>query len=272
MSASLHATFAALHDADRPLLLPNAWDAASARLWQEAGAKAVATSSAALAWSRGYADDNALPRTQLLAALHDILRVVSVPVTADIEAGYSDAPDAVAGLVAELVEAGVVGINLEDGGGAPEALVAKIRAIRACLGNAPLFINARTDVYLRGLASGEAAVAMAIERLRLYAGAGADGGFVPGLASAADAGAIAAAVPLAINVMAIPGLASPAALAAAGVRRISAATWLFKTAYGAGLRGARDYLAGNFDPCFDHTLDYDALNRMFAQQPSAKLL
>lgn len=270
MSSSPHATFAALHRAARPLLLPNAWDAASARLWQEAGAQAVATSSAAVAWSRGYPDGDVLPRAELLAALRGIVRVVSVPVTADIEAGYSDAPDAVAGLVAEVVAAGVVGINLEDGGGAPEALVAKIRAIRARLGNAPLFVNARTDVCLRGMATGEAAVAMAIERLRRYADAGADGGFVPGLVSAADAGAITAKVPLAINVMAMPGLASPEALAAAGVRRISAATWLFKRAYGAGLRATRDYLAGDFDACFDHTLDYDALNQMFAPQAPAE--
>lgn len=264
MSRPMHATFAALHTADRPLLLPNAWDAASARLWQEAGATAVATSSAALAWSRGYADGGVLPRAVLLDALRGILRVVSVPVTADIEEGYSDDPDEVAALVAEIVTAGIVGINLEDGGGTPGSLVAKIKAIRTRLDDAPLFINARTDVYLRGMAGGEDAVAMAIERLRLYADAGADGGFVPGLTSASDAGAIAAKVPLAINVMAMPGLASPGALAAAGVRRISAATWLFKRAYGAGLRATRDYLLGDFEACFDNTLDYDALNRMFA--------
>src|SRR3546814_2750227 len=112
-------------------------------------------------------------------------------------------------------------------------LVDKIRAIREPDGAAPLFVNARTDVYLRGMASGDEAVAMTVERLTAYRDAGADGGFVPGLASAEDAATIVAAVPgLAINVMAMPGLASLAALATAGVRRISAGPAFFRPAYG----------------------------------------
>src|SRR3546814_7232850 len=93
MTLSPHAQFVALHDTDVPLLLPNAWDAASARLWQEAGATAIATTSAAVAWALGHADGGRLPREELLGSLHGILRVVSVPVTVDIEDGYSDDPD-----------------------------------------------------------------------------------------------------------------------------------------------------------------------------------
>lgn len=262
---TMHARFHALHSNNTPLLLPNAWDAASARLWQEAGASAVATSSAAVAWARGYADGGALPREELLSSLRDIARLVSIPLSADIEDGYDDDPEAVAALAADIIDSGAVGINIEDGAGTPELLAEKIRAIRARLGDAPLFINARTDVYLAGLAQGDAAVAMTIERLRLYRAAGADGGFVPGLADVEAARRIADAVPLAVNVMAMPGLPPVAAFADAGVRRISLGPALFKTAYGHADRAARAFLGGDLAPSFEVSLDYEAMNRMFAE-------
>lgn len=261
-----HARFVALHDAEQPLLLVNAWDAASARLWQECGASAVATSSAAVAWSRGYADGGALPRTELLDSLRGIARVTSVPVTVDLEDGYGDDPSAVAALVAEAVASGAVGINIEDGAGAPARLADKIRAIRVALGATPVFINARTDVYLRGLATGDAAVAETIQRLALYRDAGADGGFVPGLAAVADAAAIAAAAPVALNLMAVAGLPPPAELRRAGVRRISMGPGLFKVAFAAGRQAARSCLDGDFAPMLQASLDYDAMNAMFADR------
>ena len=264
MSSQLHAQFLSLHHAQHPLLLTNAWDAASARLWQELGAPAVATSSAAVAWSRGYADGGALPQSELLSCLAGIVRVTSIPVTADIEHGYSDDPEVVAALAAEIAATGVAGINIEDGAGQPEELVAKIHAIRAALRGAPLFINARTDVYLRGLASGDAAVAMAIERLAMYRDAGADGGFVPGLSSTQDAGSIAEAVgPLLVNVMTLPGLPPAAELRAAGVRRISTGPFLFKTAFGSAKLAAQAFLEGDYAPLFSPGLDGNAMNRMF---------
>lgn len=264
MTLSPHAQFVALHDTDVPLLLPNAWDAASARLWQEAGATAVATSSAAVAWALGYADGGRLPREALLDSLHNVLRVVSVPVTVDVEDGYSDDPRTVAELARAIVAAGAVGVNIEDGGGPPTLLVDKIRAIREPDGAAPLFVNARTDVFLRGLASGDEAVAMTIERLTAYRDAGADGGFVPGLASAEDAAKIVAAVPgLAINVMAMPGLASIDALAQAGVRRISAGPAFFRSAYGSAQASVKAWLGGDFAPSFANALDYARLNALF---------
>jgi 2-methylisocitrate lyase-like PEP mutase family enzyme len=260
----LHARFDALHRQPSPLLLCNAWDAASARLWQEAGAPAIATSSAAVAWSRGYADGGALPRAELLDSLRGMLRVTRVPLSCDVEAGYSDDPEAVAELVAEIAAAGAVGINLEDGTDAPELLAAKIAAIRRTLGGAPLFINARTDVCLRGMAQGDAAVAMVIARLGRYAAAGADGGFVPGLRAAHEAAAIAKAVPLLINLLAIDGLPSLEQLALAGVRRVSAGSALFGATFAAGDSALRAYLRGNFRPCLDARLDYARTNALFA--------
>lgn len=264
MTSTLHARFVALHEAAQPLLLANAWDAASARLWQEIGAPAIATTSAAVAWSRGYADGGTLPRRELLDSLQGIVRVTAVPVSIDVEDGYSDEPHAVAALVTELVEAGAIGINLEDGAGEPALLAAKIRAIRDRLGDTPLFINARTDVYLRGLASGSAAVAETIERLSLYREAGADGGFVPGLVTLDDAAAIAGTVPIALNLMAVPGLPPVAELRAAGVRRISMGPGLFRTAFAAGKLAAEACLRGEFEPMFASPFDYAAMNRMFA--------
>jgi 2-methylisocitrate lyase-like PEP mutase family enzyme len=262
MTTDLADRFRALHHGEQPLLLANAWDGASARVLQSAGSPALATSSAAVAWSRGHADGGALPRADLLASLRDICRVCDVPVSVDLEDGYSDDPRAVAALAAEVAGAGAVGINLEDGPGDPAVLVAKIRAIRAEASAAHLFINARTDVLLRGLAEAGRAEAEIAERLLRYGAAGADGGFVPCLADLEMCARLAPAVPmLLLNLMALPGLPAPAALRQAGVRRISAGPAMFRAAYGAAERATRAFLAGDGDALFAGALDGGALDR-----------
>src|SRR5690349_6824682 len=145
--------FHALHQ-DGLLILPNAWDAGSARIIEEAGAKAVATSSAALAWAHGYPDGEALPLATLIAAVREIVRAVRVPVSADFEAGFADDPNTVGDFVERLIEVGAVGINIEDGLGSPDLLCAKIERVRheAARKDVDLWINARLDVYLRKLA------------------------------------------------------------------------------------------------------------------------
>lgn len=132
------------------LVLANAWDAGSARLIESLGAKALATTSAAVAWSHGYADGDFLPVPLLVATVADMARVISVPLTVDMEGGYSSDPAAVEEAVARVIGAGAVGINIEDGAGAPDLLCAKIERARRAgsrLG-IDLFVNARTDVYL----------------------------------------------------------------------------------------------------------------------------
>src|ERR1700676_2161019 len=153
-------TFRGIHQGPAVLVLPNAWDAGTARLIESMGAKAIATTSAGLAWSRGYPDGNALPIDQLIAATRDIARVIRVPLTVDIEAGYSDDPHAVAEFIARVLAAGAVGINIEDGVGSPDLMCQKIAAIRENIAHfgVDLFINTRTDVCLRGIASGAAAI------------------------------------------------------------------------------------------------------------------
>jgi 2-methylisocitrate lyase-like PEP mutase family enzyme len=225
--------FRNLHTGAEILVLPNAWDAASAAVMADAGAKAVATSSAAVAWAHGYPDGDALPIEQVIATVAEVVRVVDVPVTADIEGGYTDDLGRLVENVTRVVEAGAVGINLEDGGGrSPELHAAKIEAIKKALGDR-LFVNARTDVYLAGLAEGHAAYSETIARAERYRAAGADGIFVPGPSDADLIGRLAGEIRLPLNVMGWTGVPDAGRLQALGVRRLSSATNPFRVAYAA---------------------------------------
>lgn len=192
--------FEQLHNTKHPLLINNIWDAASAKIAQENGAKALATSSAALAWSLGYADGSSIPIAQMLDAIKRIRKVTALPLSIDIEEGYSNSPSDVADLTEELKNMGIIGINIEDGEGSPELLVAKIKAIRHKVGKA-FFINARTDVYLRTLATGQVAFNSTLERLKRYQLAGANGAFIPGLIDKRLAKKFADKLTLPINLM-----------------------------------------------------------------------
>ena len=262
MSTEHFSRFKALHHAATPLLLANVWDPASAVLVQSSGAPALATSSAAFAWALGHADGGLIPRAELMAAIRRIVRVIKVPLTVDMEAGYSDDPEAVASLVSEAADCGACGINLEDGGQASESLARKIEAIKRRPQGRQVFINARTDVYLRGLAAGEAAVAMSLERLRHYADAGADGAFVPGLTDLAATARIAQGTALPLNLMLMKDMPSIAELHGAGARRFSAGPALFEAAYGRALTLAQQ-LGGsqNTAGLFEHgDVSYGAMN------------
>ena len=245
------------------------WDAGSARLVESFGARAIATTSAGLAWSRGYPDGDALPFELVVAATREIARVIRVPLTIDIEGGYSDDPAAVAEVVAAVIDAGAAGVNIEDGAESPDLLCAKIEATRqiAVRAGVDLFINARTDVHLRGLAVGEAAVEEVLRRAARYRDAGCDGLFVPGLAEAGAIRAVAAAIePLPLNLMLLPSLPSIDELQALGVRRVSAGAAIAKAAYGHAARLAQDFLAGTWGDMFTTTVDYVATNRLFERR------
>ena len=262
-SAARADAFRALHVPGRPILIANAWDAGSARLIESCGAAAIATTSAGLAWARGYPDGNALPSAILAAAVAEIVRVVSVPVSVDAEGGYSEDPAAVAENVRAIIDAGGIGINIEDGNASPDLLVAKIEAIRAAVG-LRLFINARTDVYLRGLAPADGAVAESLARGARYAAAGADGLFVPGVADPEAIRAIAAGSSLPVNVLVVPGLPPVAELAALGVARISAGSGIAQTAAGIARRAAREFLdKGRYETMLERDADYGTLNALF---------
>ncbi|KQY29596.1 PEP phosphonomutase [Caulobacter sp. Root1455] len=236
--------FHALHAGPDVLVLPNAWDAASAALMEDAGARAVATSSAAVAWGRGYADGDALPVSVLIDVVAGIARVIKVPLTADIEGGYTDDLPTLAETIKAVVGAGAVGVNLEDGLRDPTLHARKVETARTAAGQAGvnLFINARTDVYLKGLAGGEAALAETLRRAALYAEAGASGIFVPMPVEEDLLSKLAAGIALPVNAMGRPGMPSASRLARLGVRRLSSATGPFRAAYGAMLAATRTYL------------------------------
>ncbi len=220
--------FAALHVPGTPLILYNAWDAGSAKMVAQAGARAIATGSASVAAAHGFADAEALPIELALANAGRVVAAVALPVTIDFEGGYAVAPEALAANVARLQATGAVGCNFEDqlvGGEGlhPIAFQAeRIRAIRAAVG-ADFFINARTDIFLQAKPDrhDDAKVDSALERAAAYAEAGASGLFVPGLADLRLLGRVCAASTLPVNFMAFPGAPSPAEVAAAGVARIS---------------------------------------------------
>jgi 2-methylisocitrate lyase-like PEP mutase family enzyme len=233
-------TFKKLHEGPQILVLPNAWDAASAALMEDAGAMAVATSSAALAWAHGYADGDVLPRAALLAALSEIARVISVPLTADIEGGYTDDLPELTELIKAVASAGAVGINLEDGARAPDLHARKIEAARKA--GADLFVNARIDVYLRG-GQGDEALTETLRRAAQYKDAGASGVFVPGPVDETLIATLANEIALPLNVMGRAGAPSAARLQELGVRRLSSATAPFRAAYAAAQRAISAFVA-----------------------------
>lgn len=226
------------------LVLPNAWDAASARVIQDAGAKAIATSSAAVAWSQGYADGHHFPPPRLVTVIEDIARVVSVPITCDAEGGYSDDPKQAAENIAAFIGAGAVGINLEDGKQPHELHLKKIEAIRNAAERAgvKLFINARTDVFLKQLVPAEQAVTETLRRAAAIKNAGASGLFVPGVFEAAQIREIVEGAGLPVNVMARPGVPKQAELKALGVKRLSAATSIYTAAMAAAIAASEEFL------------------------------
>lgn len=213
------------------LLLPNAWDAASARVFEAAGFPALGTTSAGIAYTRGLRDGQKIGREVMLVEIANIARVVSIPVSADVEAGYGDAPDAVRDTVLAVLDAGAVGINLEDntqGGATPlypiAAQAARIAAARAAgeRRGVHVTINARTDPFLLGLGADEKErVAMTIERGRAYLDAGADLVFVPLLVAPQIIEQLAEAFLGRLSLMILPGAPSASALFAAGARRVS---------------------------------------------------
>ncbi len=235
------AEFRALHAPGQWLVLPNAWDAASAKLAEIAGAKAVATSSAAVAWCHGYPDGDVMPRDVVMTAAKEAVRAVNLPVTVDSEGGYSSDPAKVADHVMALIDLGVAGINLEDATGAPDLLAAKIKAIKAAVKakGADIFINARSDVYLFNLAPDDQKLAEIIRRGKLYAESGADGLFAPAMHDPKAIGEVVNAVGLPINILLMKASPPLAELKAAGARRITTGASTGRAAYGATMRAMK---------------------------------
>lgn len=237
-----------LHQGPEVLVLPNAWDAGSARVIEIAGAKAIATSSAAVAWAHGYPDGEALPFDMIVGTVREMARVISVPLSADIETAYGFDADAAAESVARVMDAGALGVNIEDGTDSADLLCAKIEKIKARVG-AKVWVNARTDVYLRKLAEGEAAYEETVARARRYRDAGADSIFVPMAADDALLVRLVRAIDAPLNVLAWQGLPPVSRLKEIGVRRLSAGTGVARMSLNRTYTLARSFLGeGRSEP------------------------
>jgi 2-methylisocitrate lyase-like PEP mutase family enzyme len=259
------------------LVLPNAWDAASARIIEQAGARAIATTSSGVAAALGYADGERMSRDLMIEAIRRIAAAVACPVTADIEAGYGDTVAAKLDTIGRVVAAGAVGINIEDsarGANGETALVdvaaqaALIRAIRAAATaewSVPLVINARVDVYLYGTGEDGERLAEAVRRAKAYREAGADCVFPIGLSDAPTIGELVRAVGGSpVNILAGPHTPSVPELADLGVARVSVGGGLSRVALGAVRRAAEELLRlGTFTNMERDALPSPDLRRLF---------
>ncbi|MFE1291690.1 isocitrate lyase/phosphoenolpyruvate mutase family protein [Streptomyces sp. NPDC058751] len=263
--------FRALHVPGRPLVLANAWDAVTARIVEDAGAAAVATTSAGLAWALGVPDGDRLDRRDALAAVARITAVVRVPVSADIESGYASGTEGLGDTVRAVLAAGAVGVNIEDalyGEGAgplrPQAEQAeRVAAVRAAADAAgvPLFVNARIDTYLRGAGG----VEETLERAAAFLAAGADGVFVPGTVDGTTVKALVEGIDGPLNILVGPGSPSVGELAALGVARISAGSSVAAAAHALVRRAARELLDTGTCESLTGGFDYAGLNSLMGR-------
>src|SRR5579862_5555300 len=270
--------FRAMHDRSRILALPNAWDAMSARVIEDAGARAIATTSAGVAFSVGYPDGEAIPRDEMMAAIARIARVVTIPVTADIESGFARDTREVAESVRRVIEAGAVGINLEDQvhDGTPrlydlDEAVDRVRAAREAADSAgvPIVINARTDVYLLGIGEPETRFEHAIRRANAYRKAGADCLFLPAVTRHADIERIVPALDGPLNLLAFPGLPTIPDLERLGVARLSLGTRLTLNAMSALRKTTAELLStGTYESMLVGDITFADANRLMASRRS----
>ena len=264
-----------LHHAAKILVLPNAWDAISARMVEEIGFPAVATTSAGVAATAGYPDGQRVSRDEMLEAVARIARAVQVPVTADMEAGYGTTPQEMAEMARELIAAGAVGLNLEDVTGDDEnsqvdlpLQVEKIRAIQEASSAAgvPLVINARTDIYLMPIGPAETRFERTVERLRAYAKVGADCVFAPAVKDAETIEKLVKAVQAPVNILLMPGVPNLNELEKLGVARASIGSGLMRATLGATRKIATAMFERRDDwALFAEAVPYAEVNRLLGR-------
>jgi len=264
--------FRAMHSGPRLLLLPNAWDAISARVVAAAGFPAIATTSGGVAWALGYQDGEAAPWDEVVAATGRIARAVMAPLTADIEAGFGDTPEAVGQSIRDIIGAGAIGVNLEDGlrGTSPavrsiDDAAARIRAAReaASAAGVPIVINARTDLYIKHIGDEQSRFDDAVARAQAYFEAGADCFYPISLHDSEVIRRLVEALDRPINVNVRAGVFSVGELEALGVRRASTATALPLLAMGVVRQVAEQMRA---------THRFDAVNPAMAHPEAQRLM
>lgn len=262
-----------LHNAPPILVLPNAWDMASAKLFEQAGFRAIGTTSAGIAASLGYAEPQRISRDENLEIVRRIANAVTLPVSADIEAGYASTPEGVAETVKAVMAAGAVGINLEDSPGTAgnplldvSLQVERLQAAREAASSSgiPFVVNARTDVYLFAVGEPSSRLDHAIRRANAYREAGADCLFVPGVGNSEAIAHLVHEIHGPINILANPGVPSTAELQRLGVARVSMGSGPMRATMGLVRRIAKELLeTGTYTAFTEGTIPYAEANRLF---------
>ena len=265
--------FQELHLGPEILVIANAWDAASARVFEEAGMKAIGTGSAGIAFSHGYPDNEQVPRNVILDATREIVHAVKVPVTADILSGLGDTIDQIVATVREMIDIGVVGINIEDGsdtGGAhlfdidehAEKITAICEAVRAS--GIPIVVNARTDSFWLKLGDERQRLSESIKRANRYRAAGAHCLFVPSAADKATIKTLVANIDGPVNILTVPGCPPIAELQALGVRRVSEGSGPMRATMMLTRKIAQDLLTtGTYTRFHSEAVSYPEANKLF---------
>ena len=262
-----------LHQGPAILVIANAWDAASARVFELAGFRAIGTTSAGIAASYGYPDGERISRAEMLEAIKRIAGQVELPVSADIEMGYGDSVAEVVDTVRVVIAAGAVGVNLEDATGfASNALVdlnlqvEKIRAVRKAVdaSGIPIVVNARTDTYWLKIGAEADRFAQTVRRLEAYRVAGADCLFAPGLIGAETIKHLVAQINAPLNILTMPGCPTVPELQQLGVARVSEGSGPMRATMAATRRIAEELLQhGTYTSFLRDTIPYAEANRMF---------
>ena len=267
--------FHALHHSPAIFRIGSVWDAASAVVFEHEGFSALGTSSAGVAYAQGAPDGESIPRKDMIAAIAGIARAVAIPVSADIESGYGHSPAEVAETCRLALEAGAVGINLEDarpGASSLNDLKEQCEIIRAARRAAdasgiPLFINARTDAFWLALWDAPRRLSESITRCQAYVEAGADGVFVPGALDPSTLSLLVEATSAPLNVLAMPGCPDIATLQALGVRRLSQGSGPARAMLGLASRIARELLdEGRYTSFHQGSIGYAQANALFADR------
>ena len=266
--------FRALHHGPKILVLPNAWDAASAVILEQSGFPAIATTSAGIAFSLGYPDKQRISREQALAVVARIVHSVKIPVSADVESGYGDRPEDAAQTAQAVIESGAIGLNLEDANHQAERQLVdislqleKIRAVHETAERAgiPLVLNARTDVYLEQVGSPESRYDETMRRLSVYRDAGADCVFAPGVADVSTIARLTKDLRCPLNILASLTTPSAPELQKLGVARVSVGSGSMRTSLGQLRRFAEELRTTGTYKNLDGAIPYADLNQLMGR-------
>jgi 2-methylisocitrate lyase-like PEP mutase family enzyme len=263
--------FLAMHRGPKILLLPNAWDVASARVFEAAGIGAIATTSAGVAFTLGYPDGEKISREEMLAVVARIAAAVKVPVSADVEAGYGNRPEDAAATARGVIQAGAVGMNLEDGTRDPqhpltdlplqlEKIAAIVETGRAL--GVPIVLNARTDVYLREVGPADRRYDVALRRLAAFRDGGADCLFAPGVRDQETIGRLVRELRYPLNILAGPGSPSIPELEKLGVARVSLGSGVMRASLGLARRIAEELRSAGTYRGLEGAIPHAELNRL----------